>query len=134
MCRRERFVVLRDGHLAAGDEARRIEMADPGMLQGVAAEARKVRETADKLAEGDSPEGADTVRVLAGMIRQLAEQVERLAVDTVPAAARGTEPAAARGAGPAVDPEAVQHDRDVVLEEDRSLERAPAAPLADRAD
>jgi hypothetical protein len=109
-------------------------MSDPGMLQGVAAEARKVRETADKLAEGDSPEGADTVRMLAGMIRQLAEQVERLAVDTVPAAARGTEPTVARGTGPAVDPEAVQHDRDVVLEEDRSPERAPAAPLADRAD
>lgn len=101
-------------------------MADPGMMQGVAAEARKVRETADKLAEGDYPEEADNVRVLAGMIRQLAEQVERLAVDTAPAAARGT--------GPAVDPEAVQHDRDVVLEEDRSPERAPAAPLADRAE
>ena len=101
-------------------------MADPGMMQGVAAEARKVRETADKLAEGDYPEEADNVRVLAGMIRQLAEQVERLAVDTVPAAARGT--------APAVDPDAVEHNRDVVLEEDRSPERAPAAPLADRAD
>jgi len=101
-------------------------MSDPGMMEGVIAEVRKVRETADKLAEGDYPEGADHVRVLAGMIRQLAEQVERLAVDTGPAAARGT--------GPAVDPETVEHDRDALLEEDRSPERAPAAPLADRAD
>ena len=53
VCRRERFVVLRDGHLAAGERSEEeFEMADPGMLQGVAAEARKVRETADKLAEG----------------------------------------------------------------------------------
>jgi hypothetical protein len=43
------------------------------------AEIRKVRATAERLANGDYPTDANHVRVLAGMIRQLAEQVERLA-------------------------------------------------------
>jgi hypothetical protein len=43
------------------------------------AEIHKVRETAERLANGDYPADADDVRVLAGMIHQLAEQVERLA-------------------------------------------------------
>jgi hypothetical protein len=42
-------------------------------------EIRKVRETAERLANGDYPADADHVRVLAGMIHQLAEHVERLA-------------------------------------------------------
>lgn len=47
-------------------------------LKAVVEEARKTKETADRLANGDYPEDADHIRVLAGMVRQLAEQVERL--------------------------------------------------------
>lgn len=46
--------------------------------QGALAEIASVRETADRVANGDAPEDADQIRVLAGLIRQLAEQVERL--------------------------------------------------------
>jgi hypothetical protein len=42
------------------------------------AEVAKVRETAERLANGESPAEADHVRMLAGLIHQLAEQVERL--------------------------------------------------------
>ena len=101
-------------------------MSDLGTTEGAIAEVRKVRDTADKLAEGDYAEGSDHVRVLAGMIRQLAEQVERLAVDTAPPPSRGT--------GPAVDPEALRQDGVAFPEEDRSADRGPAAPLADPAD
>jgi hypothetical protein len=52
------------------------ERNDP---QAALAEIRKVRETAERLANGDYPADADHVRVLAGMIHQLAEQLERLA-------------------------------------------------------
>jgi hypothetical protein len=46
----------------------------------VAAEARKTKETAERMANGEGPPGeADDVRVLAGMVHQVAEQVERLA-------------------------------------------------------
>jgi hypothetical protein len=55
------------------------ERNDP---QAALAEIRKVRETAERLANGDYPADADHVRVLAGMIHQLAEQLERLAAGT----------------------------------------------------
>jgi hypothetical protein len=43
-------------------------------------EARKTKETAERIANGEGPPGeADDIRVLAGMIHQVAEQVERLA-------------------------------------------------------
>ena len=43
-------------------------------------EARKTKETAERMANGDGPPGeADDIRVLAGMVHQVAEQVERLA-------------------------------------------------------
>ena len=45
--------------------------------QQIVAEVRSVRETADKMANGDYPEEADHSRALAGMIRQLADQLER---------------------------------------------------------
>jgi hypothetical protein len=46
----------------------------------IAAEARKTKETAERMANGDGPpREADDIRVLAGMVHQLAEQVERLA-------------------------------------------------------
>jgi hypothetical protein len=47
--------------------------------EAIRAEARKTKETAEKMANGDTPTEADDVRVLAGMVHQLAEQVERLA-------------------------------------------------------
>ncbi len=40
----------------------------------------KVKETADHLAKDDAPEGADQFRILAGLVHQLAEQMERLAM------------------------------------------------------
>ncbi len=54
-------------------------------------EARKTKETAERMANGEGPPGeADDIRVLAGMIHQVAEQVERLASivsgDTAPLA------------------------------------------------
>jgi hypothetical protein len=46
----------------------------------IVAEARKTKETAERMANGEGPPGeADDIRVLAGMVHQVAEQVERLA-------------------------------------------------------
>ena len=54
---------------------RQLEGADAILL-----EARKTKETAERMANGDGPPGeADDIRVLAGMVHQVAEQVERLA-------------------------------------------------------
>lgn len=48
-------------------------------LEAILAELRSTKDTADRIANGDSPkEGADDVRVLAGLVHQIAEQVERL--------------------------------------------------------
>ena len=47
-------------------------------IRAVVEEARKTKETADRLANGNYPGEADHIRVLAGMVRQLAEQVERM--------------------------------------------------------
>ena len=45
----------------------------------ILAELRKTKETADGIAHGTSPKGgADDVRVVAGLVHQVAEQVERL--------------------------------------------------------
>ena len=59
-------------------------MADEMMADGTAAiiaEARKTKGTAERMANGEGPPGeADDIRVLAGMVHQVAEQVERLAV------------------------------------------------------
>ena len=58
-------------------------MADELMTDGVdaiIAEARKTKETAERMANGEGPPSeADDIRVLAGMVHQVAEQVERLA-------------------------------------------------------
>lgn len=49
-------------------------------LQAILAEVRTTKETAERMANGESPKaGADDLRVLAGMVHQVAEQVERLA-------------------------------------------------------
>ena len=90
--------------------------------EGIRAEARKTKETAERLANGDSPEGADHIRVLAGLIHQVAEQVERLA-------AQRAEPSeGSRQAGGMSSDEAERQ-----LEEDRTPEDAPAEPADDRA-
>jgi hypothetical protein len=52
---------------------------DQDEIRAILAEAEATTETADKLANGDYPEEADHIRVLAGLIKQTAEQVERLA-------------------------------------------------------
>lgn len=89
------------------------------------AEIRKTRDTADRLANGEAPEEADQVRVLAGLIRQLSEQVERhlesgWSADRGPAGTSGRDAATA--------------DTETALEEDRTPERAPADPVNDRAE
>jgi hypothetical protein len=49
-------------------------------VHAIVAEARKTKETAERMANGEGPPGeADDIRVLAGMVHQVAEQVERLA-------------------------------------------------------
>jgi hypothetical protein len=48
-------------------------------LEVILAEVRKTKETAERIANGESPKaGADDLRVVAGLVHQLAEQVERL--------------------------------------------------------
>lgn len=65
---------------------RQLEGAD-----AILVEARKTEETAERMANGEGPpREADDVRVLAGMVHQVAEQVERFAgivsSDTAPPA------------------------------------------------
>jgi len=49
-------------------------------VSAIVVEARKTKETAERMANGEGPPGeADEIRVLAGMVHQVAEQVERLA-------------------------------------------------------
>jgi hypothetical protein len=48
-------------------------------MELIVAELRKTKETANRIANGDSPKGgADELRVVAGLVHQIAEQVERL--------------------------------------------------------
>lgn len=52
-----------------------------GIADATAAEAAKTRETANRMAEREPSEDlGKEIRQLAGMVQQLAEQVERLAV------------------------------------------------------
>ena len=60
-----------------------VERNDPN---AALTEIRKVRETAERLANGNYPADADHVRVFAGLIQHLAEQVERLAPASKPVA------------------------------------------------
>ena len=55
------------------------------------AEVTKVKETAERVANGEAAAGADQIRVLAGLIHQLAEQVERM-VDVGTMTPMGTGP------------------------------------------
>jgi hypothetical protein len=59
------------------------DMGDPNDdgLEVILAEVRATKETAERVANGESPkEGADEIRVLAGLVHQVTEQVERLAM------------------------------------------------------
>jgi hypothetical protein len=47
-------------------------------LEAVLLEIRKVKETAERMANGDYPDEADHVRSIAGLVHHLAEQTERL--------------------------------------------------------
>jgi hypothetical protein len=65
-----------------------------GGADAIVAEARKTKEMAEHVANGEGlPGEADDIRVLAGMIHQVAEQVERLASlmrwDTTPTEVEG---------------------------------------------
>jgi hypothetical protein len=86
------------------------------------AEIAKVKETAEHMARDDSPPGADGFRVIAGLVHQLAEQLERIV-------AAGHQPPIPGDAGYPED----RHDRAVMLEEDRTPHAAPAEPVNDRA-
>lgn len=83
-------------------------------------EVRKTKETAARLANGEYPEEADHIRVLAGMIQKLAEQIERLA-DGV-----GT------AGGPTPRDDRSRVDREAAVEEDQTPQDAPADPMNDR--
>jgi hypothetical protein len=52
---------------------------DGSTAKAVRLEAAKTKETADRMANGESTDEKDDARVLAGMVKQVAEQVERLA-------------------------------------------------------
>jgi hypothetical protein len=53
--------------------------SETGSADAIRAEAAKTKETAERLANGEYPEEADHTRVLAGLIKQVAEQIEKLA-------------------------------------------------------
>ena len=85
-------------------------------------EIRKTKETASRLANGEYPEDADHVRVLAGMIQQLAEQVERLAgVGRLAYSPNATGGAQVRS-----------KEAEAAVEEDQSPGKAPAEPINQR--
>jgi hypothetical protein len=94
----------------------------------IVAEVRSVKETADKMANGDYPEEADHSRALAGMIRQLAEQIERHLGDREPTETTNDEEGSL-GMG-AVREGNGEAERSA--EEDRTPEEAPADPADPR--
>jgi hypothetical protein len=100
--RRDRGAVSSAAPTQVGDE-----------LQAIVAETRKTRDTADRMANGEHPDEADEVRVLAGMVRQVADQIERLAARL---AAQGPEGSFDR------------HELERLAEEDASPQDAPAEP------
>ena len=91
-------------------------------MQAAVDEVRKTKETAARLANGECPEDADHIRVLAGMIQKLAEQIERLAESG--ASAEASTPS---DVGSRVDKEA-----EAAVEEDQTPQDAPADPMNDR--
>ena len=101
------------------------------------AEIKKVSEGAERLAKGDSAEEADHVRVLAGLVHQLAEHTERLfSARTGTLVSASADPSSGVAPHPAeagpLSASSPDHDREVVLEEDQSPQDAPAEPANDR--
>ena len=91
-------------------------------------EIRKTKETASRLANGEYPEDADHVRVLAGMIHGIStifrdrEQVERLAgVGRLAYSQNATGGAQVRS-----------KEAEAAVEEDQSPGKAPAEPINQR--
>jgi cytochrome c556 len=82
-------------------------------------EIRKTKETASRLANGEYPKDADHIRVLAGLIQQLAQQTERLVDIGVPADSRETTAAAQVG----------NKEAEATIEEDQSPTEGPADPI-----
>jgi hypothetical protein len=78
----ERLRLRRPGKVPKTTDREDMRMAER-QLEGadaILAEARKTKDTAERMANGEGPPGeADDIRVLAGMVHQVAEQVERLA-------------------------------------------------------
>ena len=103
-------------------------MSDPGTRTAALQEIRKTRDTASRLANGDYPEDADHVRVLAGMIQQLAEQMERLA------GSDGRSASATEGRSDVAAYQAARKDAEAAVEEDRTPREAPAEPIDDRSE
>ena len=85
-------------------------------------EVRKTKETAARLANGEYPEDADHIRVLAGMIQKLAEQIERLA-ESGPSAEAPT---------PSDVESRVDREAEAAAEEDQTPQDAPADPMNGR--
>jgi hypothetical protein len=96
-----------------------VTMQGGNELEAALLEVTKVKETAERVANGDSSSDADQVRVVAGLVHQLAEQTERIL---------------ARMRAPLVEDskDAEEREAELIREEDRTLEDAPAAPLDDR--
>jgi len=95
------------------------------------AEVRKIIETSERVANGDHPDEADHIRVLAGMIHLLAEQILRLSGQG------GVSASESAGANTAVAPQTnpparVDREVEIQAEEDRTPEHPPAEPAVDR--
>jgi hypothetical protein len=95
-----------------------VTMQDGNELEAALLEVTKVKETAERVANGDASPDADQVRVVAGLVHQLAEQTERMA----------------RMRAPFVEDskDAKEREAELLREEDRTPDEAPAAPLDDR--
>jgi cytochrome c556 len=102
-------------------------MNDPGTTNAALQEVRKTRDTAARLANGDYPEDADHVRVLAGMIQQLAEQIERLTDGSAVGTVTSGRPDAAAD-------QPARKDAEAAVEEDQTPRDAPAQPINDRSE
>jgi hypothetical protein len=85
---------------------------NPGGAEADAAltQIAKVKDTAEHLAKDDTPAGADQFRVIAGLVHQLAEHVERLVATSMQPPIPGQDG----------------------YPEDRHASEAPVAPLSDR--
>jgi hypothetical protein len=102
-------------------------MNESGTTNAALQEIRKTKDTAARLANGDYPEDADHIRVLAGLIQKLAEQVERLAGD-------GGTGTMSTGRADAAASQTARKDAEAAVEEDRTPQDAPAEPLNDRSE